>query len=230
VHATGDEVAWDVVDAAGPSMAAYRLRDEPRGLQWVQGGVEDLVSGHDPRASDRLGLAGIRYVYAPGQPRDSAFATAMATQDGAEPRPVGTGLLYELTSWLPRAVVVSAEDAEAITAGDGVPDLDEVQVLRRTDPGRYRGRVEDEDAVILVAEPNDGQWAATVRGATSSAQVDDLVRVTSPGTGAVVVSHAGSTARGLAVTGQLLVVLLTISLALRPPRFARSFGGGEDGP
>ncbi len=229
VHATGDEVAWDVVDAEGPSMAAYRLRDEPRGLAWVREGVEDLVSGHDPRASDRLGLAGIRYVYAPGQPRDTAFATAMSTQDGAEPRPVATGLLYELTSWLPRAVVLPAEDAEAVATGGGVPDLDEVQVLRRTDPGTYRGHLEDEDAVILVAEPNDGQWVATARGATSSAQVDDLVRVNSPGAGAVVVSHTGSTARGLAVTGQLLVVLLTISLALRPPRFARSFGGREVG-
>jgi hypothetical protein len=37
----------------------------------------------------------------------------------------------------------------------------------------------------------------------------------------VLVSHTGSTTRGLALAGQLLAVLLAVSLALRPPGFAR---------
>jgi hypothetical protein len=42
-----------------------------------------------------------------------------------------------------------------------------------------------------------------------------------PAGAAIDVLHGGGVARTIAVTGQLLALLLAISLALRPPSFAR---------
>jgi hypothetical protein len=49
------------------------------------------------------------------------------------------------------------------------------------------------------------------------------VAVAVPDAGAILeVRHAGQGARALALTGQLLAILLVVSLMLRPPGFART--------
>lgn len=218
---------WEVVDGEGPTMASFGVSTPREALEWVGDAVYDLAAGADPNASDRLGLAGIRYVVTSAEGRDPALSSALAEQHGAQPRPVTAGELHLLAGWVPRAIAVTDVAAEEAEATGMFPRDTDLTVLERVEPGLYRADIPSSSAVILVAEANDGAWQAEAGGEVIRTQLHDLVRIAAVDEGPVVVRHVNSTARGLAVTGQVLAVLLTISLALRPPRFARSFGSEE---
>lgn len=223
----GRDLDWEVVDGTGPTMAAYGVPLAAEVDDWVGGALDGVISGQDPHAVDRLGQAGIRYVVVPPDGAAPALTEALNRQVGAAQRPVSSGEVYQLTGWLPLAVALPAGAAEEITAGGAVPGEAALDRLAKVGPGEYVGELGTDD-VIQVAEPNDGAWQATVGGTTLPAQIDALVRFSGLPQGEVVVRHTNSTARGLAVTGQLLAVLLTISLALRPPRFARAIPVTEE--
>jgi GT2 family glycosyltransferase len=217
-------VEWEVVDGAGPTMAGYGVPSSARAIALVDAAVGDLLSGRDPSAADRLGLLGIRYLIVPEGGVSEPLDDALLAQTGIEPRPVPTGRVLAVNGWLAPVVSVSPGGAERIAERGSLPSEVTVSRLEREDDAAYVGELR-EPSSILVAEVADPGWQARVGSTILRPGGNDLVRFDEVPDGTVTVTHTGATARGLAVTGQLLAVMLAISLALRPPSFARSYAG-----
>ena len=216
------EVSWEVVDGKGPTMAAYGVPLPDPAVDRVEAVVDDLLAGLDPRALDRLGVMNVRYVLVPPGVTSPELSRALLAQTGAEPQPIPDGQLLEITGWLPRAAAVSERAADEIADLEAVPDGLVVDELDQRGPGEFRGELPD-GASVLVTEVAEEGWRARVDNEVTRADAgDDLVRFGDLPGGQVLVDHEAAAARGLAVTGQLLAVLLAFSLALRPPSFARS--------
>jgi GT2 family glycosyltransferase len=223
------EVVWEVVEGAGPQMHGYGLPATVAGVDLVGPVVDDALTGRDPNAAARLGALNVRYVLVPPGGESARLDEVLRGQTGLEPRPVAAGRVLTVTGWLPRAAVLPAEVADLVADGGQVPPDTTIQALTPREEGRYRGSTST-PGTLLVAEPADPGWVASSGGERLSRLDGPLPRFPEvrPGV-AVEVEHTGDVARSLAVTGQLLAVLLAISLALRPPRFARR-GPGPDEP
>jgi GT2 family glycosyltransferase len=216
-------VAWEVVDGAGPTMTGYGVPVPSVATALVDAAVGDLLSGRDPNAADRLGLLGVRYLIVPEGGTSEPLDDALRGQTGIEPRPVPTGRVLAVNGWLPPVVSVSPGGAERIAERGSVPSGVAINRLERNDENAYVGELREPSSVLL-AEVTDPGWQARVGSTILGPTGEDLVRFDDVPDGTVTVTHTGTTARGLEVTGQLFAVLLAISLALRPPSFARSFG------
>lgn len=210
-------VAWDVAPGSGLTMAAYGvpLSDEAR--RFVDAAVTDLVKRTNPAAATRLGEAGVRFIIIPPDVEDVELIAALSQQRDAEPRPVTQGAVYAITTWRPYAVAGTPPDGRDIPAW---------RPLQPRGSGAYVGSV-SEGEQVKIAEFNDGQWVATTRAGEVRSRSEPLVEFLTLEPGEVQVRHTGGAARGLTVVGQLFAVLLTISLALRPPQFARSYPHGQ---
>ena len=218
----GEHVAWEVVPGSGPTMASYGVPLSPVAQTEVASAVDDVLTGRDPRAADRLGLMNIRHVVVPPGASSPSLDVALLAQAGLEPRPVADGRVYEVSEVLPRAGVVDLEVAEQVATRRALPDGAEVRELEQDADGGYSGEILSAGVSVLVAEPTDPGWrASTARGTVPPLGLPFL-RFDVVGAGELEVTHVGDTTRTLAVTGQLLVLLLAVSLALRPPRFART--------
>ncbi|MEX2325030.1 MAG: glycosyltransferase family 2 protein [Nitriliruptoraceae bacterium] len=218
---SGDDIAWDVITGHGPLMSSTGLATSAA-YEVVDSIVDDVLSRRDPMAASRLGLLSVRYVVVPSGGTSPALDAALRGQFELEPRPVGSGRVYSVVGWLPRSAVVSTTDPWdpwRLQASDDV----EVAALDVVGAGVFAG-VTDVAGPVLLAEADDGQWRATVSGRP-------LTQTETP-TGMVAfepveantrieIVHQGGAARSFAVNGQVLALLLVISLALRPPRFAR---------
>ncbi|MFP4634966.1 MAG: hypothetical protein ACLFRD_03820, partial [Nitriliruptoraceae bacterium] len=225
---TGDEVTWEVVDGTGPTMASYGVPTPPAAIDTVGDAVSDLLARRDPMALDALGVLNVRYVLVPPGMASPELARALLDQTGAEPEPVPEGQLLSVTRWLPRAAAVSSTVATQIEEQATIPVESTLTELEPLEPGRFRGEVSDDDEVI-VAEMAEQGWRVTAGGATVRPEsTSDLVHFDEVPGGTIDVEHAGTAARNLAVTGQLLAVLLAVSLALRPPGFARAYASRGD--
>jgi GT2 family glycosyltransferase len=224
-------VTWDVVEGAGPTMAAYGIPESTGAHTLVGAIVEDVLTGRDPGAAGRLGVLNVRYVVVPPGGASDELARALRGQLGLEPRPVVSGKLFALQEWLPRAVVVPAEVADSIRQLGDVPEDAEVQRLTRDSEATYRG-VARSDGALLLAEAADPDWVAVADGRPLRAASGETVWFDEVPEGArVALTHGGQAGRTFAVSGQVLAVLLAISLALRPPSFAGGRDDGtEDGP
>jgi hypothetical protein len=215
------EVSWEVVDGRGPTMEAYGIPAEAAGTELVGGLVGDALSGRDPNAARQLGILNVRYVIVPPGGESAALDDLLRAQPGLEPRPVAAGRVLSVTGWMPRAAIVSDEVAASIAARGEVPAEASVRSLTPIERGRYRGSTTSPGTLVL-AEPADGAWTATANQQQLPALEGTTPRFAEvPAGAAIEVLHTGDVPRSLAVTGQLLVLLLAISLALRPPRFAR---------
>jgi GT2 family glycosyltransferase len=215
------EVLWEVVEGAGPGMDAYGLADEVAGTALLGPVVDDVLSGRDPNASARLGALSVRYVVIPPGGESSALDEVLRAQPGLEPRPVADGRVLVVSGWLPRATVLAEDTAELVAAGGELPLDTRSQPLTSVEAGRYHGST-NEPGILLLAEPADEGWTATSGGRRLPLLEGSTPRFGEVQPGAVVEAvHTGGVARSFAVSGQLLAVLLAISLALRPPSFAR---------
>jgi GT2 family glycosyltransferase len=223
------EVVWEVVDGIGPQMQSYGLPEAVAGVDLAAPVVEDALTGRDPNAAARLGTLNVRYVVVPPGGESSRLDAVLRAQTGLEPRPVAAGRVLIVTGWLPRAAVLPAEVAELVADGGEVPPDTAIEALSPREEGRYRGSTST-PGTLLLAEPADPGWVATSGGQPLTRLDGPLPRFAEVRPGVPVeVEHTGDVTRSLAVTGQLLAVLLAFSLALRPPRFARR-GPSPDGP
>jgi hypothetical protein len=230
---TPDGVAWEVVPGGGPTMAALGVPPSSA-LDLVGRIVRDSVGRTDPTAASRLGPLNIRFVVVPPGGTSAALDAALRGQLDLEPRPVSAGRLYRVVGALPRAAIVTPRSASEFDERGALVDDPVVEEIQAVRPGRFIGVVDEIHGPIMVAEPDDGLWEAFVDGrplgpldphAAGTVRFD----VVEPGS-EVEIRHTGGAARNLEVTGQVLAVLLVISLALRPPRFARRTSRDADVP
>ncbi|MEX2549142.1 MAG: glycosyltransferase family 2 protein [Nitriliruptoraceae bacterium] len=224
----GAEVVWEVVDGAGATMAAYGVPPERTAERRVEDVVADLLTRRDPGAADRLGQLGVRYVIVPATAGDEELTEALLGQEGLEPEPAADGELLSVSAWLPKAAVVAASDLTVLDQRGALPADTEVGALTRRAPGEYRGSVAAPGAVLLAAVSDD-DWLLSVDGEEIRPEAGTPVRFTDVPAGDATLHHDGGTARTIALTTQLLLVLLVFSLALRPPgRVARKTVTGPD--
>lgn len=218
---TPDGVVWELVPGAGPSMAAYGVPPSPE-LDRVAGLVQDTLDRRDPGALARLGPLNVRFVLVPSGGTSDLLDTVLRAQLGLEPRPLVDGRLYQIAGWMPPVSLVLADDARHLAEQGVLPEDAQPLALRRDEDDEvYRGRPRV-DGVLVVADTDDPEWEARADG-TPLERLDGPPVMFATGDGAEVleVEHAGGAARRLAITGQVLVVALVFSLALRPPEFAR---------
>lgn len=206
-------VAWDVSSGTGVTMDAYGVPFNEAARRVIDAAVKALVESTNPAAATRLGEAGIRFIVIPPDVDDVALIAALSRQRDAEPRPVTAGAVYAITTWHPYAVVGRPAMAQ---------DAANWRSLQPQDVGTFVGAV-GEDEQVKIAEFNDGLWVASTAAGDTRSRSEPLVAFTTLEPGEVRIRHLGGTTRGLTVAGQLFALLLTISLALRPPEFARSY-------
>lgn len=210
-------VSWDVAPATGVTMAAYGVPLNDTAQSFINTAVSEVVNRTNPAAATRLGEAGVRFIVIPPDVDDVELLAALSQQRDAEPRPVTAGAVYAITTWRPYAVVGTPADGSEPAVW---------RPLQARGAGEYVGAV-NADEQVKIAEFNDGQWAATTGTGQTRSRSEPLVEFPTLEPGEVRIRHTGGAARGLAVAGQLFAVLLTVSLALRPPRFARAYPHGQ---
>ena len=171
----------------------------------------------------RLGALNVRYVVVPGAGVSDRLDEALGQQVALEPRPVADGRVLRVNGWLPRAVVMDPDAAGVVERRDEVPEGASLEALEVT-PDGYGGAV-DAPGTLLVAEDAAQRWGAVAGG--ESVELEPAgdraaLRGTVTEAGDVRVEHTATVTRRFAVAWQVLAVLLTVSLALRPPGFARA--------
>ncbi len=217
----GDEVAWDVAASEGPTMLEYGVPRSRALTDHLEAAVDDVVAGASPEAAARLGHANVLYVYVPEGGRSEELEEALDGQIALEPQPVEHGRIYLVEDWLPRASYLPRAAWVALERGDRLPGDVEPSALTRVGEGRWRGEAPGRGA-LAVAEPDTAAWRAVVDGdPLEQLPGDGLVRYAIPQEGTVDVTYLGQPWRAAAIAVQALVALLVVSLALRPPRFAR---------
>lgn len=211
-------VEWEIVAGSGPTMVAYGAARDPEVATTVAELVEDLVTGRDPRAAARLGRLGVRFVVVPAGGGGVALDRALRSQVALEPKPALSGSVLEVDVWVPGAAVA----APVAFRPDAVPRPRDPQrpvvPLEREGAGRYVLDGAPGGSVVL-GEPFDADWELRVDGRPVAGRVDDAaLRFDDVPRGSrLVLVHTGATARAIALAGQLLVLLLVVSLGLRPP-------------
>ena len=209
---------WDVTDDDGPSMLDFGTTPSASVSQAMSRSVASIGLG-DPRAALDLGLLNVRYVVVHDRDNRADIARLLAAQPDLEPLPSGAGQIFEVTTWLPRAVVVPGDQAE--NARDATQLVDagtlEDQGLRPTAPATYSADVEP--GWLLLSEAPSARWNVQLDGTRLSAVRNVAGNVYEiPSAGRLDITPGGE-ARHLWVVGaQLLVIIAIISLALRPPR------------
>jgi GT2 family glycosyltransferase len=226
----GEQVRWDIVPGPGPTMAAYGVPVDPAARSLAEAAIEDLLTGRDARAADRLGALNVRYVVVPAAGVSDELDATLRSQLSLQARPVASGRVLTVDGWFPRAIVVPAGPDEAAVERDELTPDTAFDLLRPLEQGAYRGTV-TAPGTLMLAEVSDGGWEVAVGDIRLTPQRGDLVRVADVPPGpSVTISHAGDIPRSLAITGQLIALLLVVSLALRPPRFARRVGRPASDP
>jgi GT2 family glycosyltransferase len=218
---TEDAVQWEVVDGGGPTMAAYGVPPSPV-LETIGDLVRDALDRRDPQALSQLGPLNVRFVFVPSGATSDLVDEALRAQVGLAPRPLAGGRLFQVAEWMPPASLVPDRGAADLLEERGVlPEGADALALRRDDDRVYRARPRV-GGTIVVADADAEHWVAEADGRRLE-RLDDLpIRFEAiEDASAVEVWHDGGPARRVAVTGQILMVLLAISLALRPPSFAR---------
>jgi GT2 family glycosyltransferase len=209
---------WDVTDDDGPSMLEFGTTPSEAVSQALSRSVASIGLG-DPRAALDLGLLNVRYVVIHDRDNRTEIAGLLAAQPDLEPLPSGAGQIFAVTTWLPRAVVVPADQAE--DARDATQLVDartlEEQGLRPTAPATYSAEVEP--GWLLLSESPSARWDVQLDGTPLSPVRNVAGNVYEiPSAGRLDITPGGE-ARHLWVVGaQLLVIIGIISLALRPPR------------
>jgi GT2 family glycosyltransferase len=213
-----DTLDWDVTDADGPTMLQFGTSPSEALSGDFARSVASIGLG-DPRAALDLGLLNVRYVVIHDRDNRTEIARLLAAQPDLEPLPSGAGQIFEVSTWLPRAVVVPADAAQSAVDAARLADTAELEDagLRETAAGSYVGDVEP--GWLLLSEARSPRWHVELDGERLEAVpgVDaNVYEVTAPGR--LEITPGGETRHLWVVVAQLLAVFAVISLALRPPR------------
>lgn len=211
---------YEVVDGRGPTMAAYGVPQPEAAEQAVSAALADVLGVRDPRAADRLGRLGVRYLHVPGGAGASELTDALLAQDQLEPRPVATGELYEVVGWLPRVAIVAAADVRVLDGRGTLPADAEVGALALDAATEARGTVPGPSS-LLLAEAEDPGWQVTLDGEVVGSPTGTPARLDGLSDGEIELTHDGRPSRLTAVTWQLALLIAVVSLALRPPGVVR---------
>lgn len=214
----GDAIDWDVTGNTGPSMLEFGTI--PSGT--LHDGMSAAVAAiglRDPRAASDLGLLNVRYVVIHNRESIDALGGLLAAQPDLEPFASGAGRVFEVTTWLPRAVVVpsemaaTAQDATQLSSTDAL----ESSGLRADRSGVYRGQVEP--GWLLLSETPSARWDVLLDGErlTPVPGVGGNIYEV-PRAGEIAVTYGSQTRHLAVIVGQLLVIIAIVSLAVRPPR------------
>jgi len=217
---------FDVVDGRGPSMASFGVPQPREAEQAVTAALDEVLGVRDPRAADRLGRFGVRYLFVPDGSGAPALTDALLAQDRLEPRPVASGELHEVVGWLPPIAVVDAASMRALDDRGSLPTDAEILGLSLGPDQRARGTVPG-PASLLLAEFEDPGWQVTLDGAPLDAPSGSPARLDGLAAGELELTHGAAASRLTAVIWQMLLLVAAVSLALRPPGPARRARGGS---
>lgn len=213
------EVAWEVVDGGGVTMAAYGLRQPAAVQDLARAAIADVLEQRDPAAADRLGRLGIRYLIVPEGARAPELSAALLRQTSLEPRPVASGELHEVSGWLPLAAVLTVPEVSVLDARGAPPPEAELHALEPLGGGRSTGEIPAPGSVLL-AEAADDRWRLEVDGTVVTPTPGTPARFDAVPEGDAELTFV-SPSRPWSVGAQVLLLLLVVSLALRPPGVAR---------
>lgn len=215
-----DGFAWDVTDNSGPSMLEFATTPNETLTAALSRSVASIGLG-DPRASNELGLLNVRYVVVHQREGSARIARMLAAQPDLEPLPSGAGQIFQVSTWLPRAVVVPADaaatarDATQLVATDALAETG----LRPTSPGAGSYEADVEQGWLLLSEAPSARWDVRFDDEPLTPVRDVPGNVYEvPGAGRLTIAPGGDTRHLIVVGAQLLAVIGVISLALRPPR------------
>jgi GT2 family glycosyltransferase len=211
-------VRWEVTDDRGPRMTSFgTLRDRDL-TQAIGDSVTQSVSGVGTSASARLGVLNIRYVVLL-QP-DAELQTALSRQVGLEPLTSSAAVTYRVRTWLPRISIVPEPAASRLQAtGDPGPTDGVVAIPSSTiRPGDVRGTAAPTTGILVLSEAGSPAWrAAGESGVLPPVELDLVNGYAIDGDTEFRVVYGDDLRRRLVVAMQLLVALIIISLAVRPP-------------
>lgn len=216
-------LGWDVTGASGPTMAGYGVPVPEAFVTEVDAAVGAMAGMIDPGAAGRLGLLNVRYVVVPPGAGTDGLGQALDAQLGLEPQPVASGQVYLVDGALPRAGWLPPPAVRTIAAQGEVPVGVRHQRLEAAEDGGWRGEVPGPGAVV-VSEV-EGSWSARTEDGREleASTLGPVLRfdVGEDASGVRVVPTGGTT-RTVLVLLQAVLLLGTVSLALRPPGFVRS--------
>lgn len=228
-----DRLAWDVTDNTGPSMLEFGTTPNEVLTDALSTSVASIGLGN-PRAAGELGLLNVRYVVIHQREGSARVARMLAAQPDLEPLPSGAGQIFEVSTWLPRAVVVPADAADTARDATQLLSTDALAEtgLRPTAPGTYAADVQP--GWLMLSEAPSARWDVRLNGQQLTAVADIAANVYEiPDAGRLQIAPGGES-RHLAVVGaQLLAIIVVISLALRPPGSGaarREFDDVHEGP
>jgi hypothetical protein len=214
-----ETIQWEVTDNTGPSMLEYGIIPSTTLTQSLSDAVAAIGLG-DARAAADLGLLNVRYVVVHDRASSDQLVSLLAAQPELEPFASGAGQVFEVTSWLPRAVVVPndmVDSAEAATQLVSTEAL-EGEGLPSTEPGTFAGEVA-QPGWLLLSEASSPRWDVRLDGERLEPVPDVAGTVYPvPRAGNLRIS-SGPQERHLIVIGaQALAIIAIVSLAIRPPR------------
>jgi GT2 family glycosyltransferase len=221
-------VRWELTGADGPAMTAYGSLRDAALTDLLDDVVTRVAAGADASAAATLGVLNVRYVVLV-EP-DDVLRAALSRQVDLEPLPSTAAVTYRVRTWLPRAGVLPEPAAGRLLAtGDpGATDGLPLVPLRQERPGVFAGTLPaPAEGVVVVAEAASPAWRAAVPGG-------ELEQVEAPHINAFRLeagaAEAGAGIRAavggglrhrVVVALQVVVALILLSLALRPPAGAR---------
>lgn len=216
-----DEMRWDVVEPGGTTMVEFGAGRSREMTQALDDAIGGLLAGERSGA----GLAGglnVRYLVLRDDVTRQVVGPALADLAAVEPLSAGSGRVYELRTWLPRASVLPEAVVQEALAGQPVsPDLVEQAAMDNPAPDRFTsGRVDE--GVVLVSEAIDDAWQATadgrplarMEGSFTAAPINAFV-LTEPAERVTVTAVSSTRVPWLLLQGLTLLGLL--SIALRAP-------------
>jgi GT2 family glycosyltransferase len=218
---TSAGIVWEVVPATGPDLGAFGVRHDPRIHADIEDAVADLLTGLDPRAAARLGRLGVGAVIVPEGMEAPRLDDVLRSQISLDPLPSLTGRIARVTSAIPTAAVVTGTASLGRVPDPSDPPRAIVSPLTLEHPGRLVGST-GTGGDLIVAVPFGDDWTVLVDGRPQPQLTDDgLVRVRElPADATVEVVGAVRPTRQAGLWAQAGLLLLLISLGLRPPRVA----------